>query len=278
MQFESPSLSFKKTVADVEILPRNRSQKKHFVFWYVGDHLLWKTDSPESFEKLSIQTPRTTKLSDEKFSLSLPEHLSSVFLLWPEIDFSVHLREESPELPLLDGSALPWFLSIRKMAGAPEALRFYCISERFRLDYPFGFCEVFPAETFEVEYSIEKNNYREEAFCAIYSPEDLFSIFSSRTFIFEEDYRSALSLGLLQGAREDSGILLSESFSSEPKKVLAGGKLRFKNEPALHKILDLIGDFSLAVRALPRCRIRIHNGGHAIHHKLYRRIFRYVYS
>jgi UDP-3-O-acyl-N-acetylglucosamine deacetylase len=39
-------------------------------------------------------------------------------------------------------------------------------------------------------------------------------------------------------------------------------------EPAMHKILDLIGDLSFARPALPKVRIEILNGGHACHREI----------
>jgi len=96
----------------------------------------------------------------------------------------------------------------------------------------------------------------------------------ARTFIFSDDWESLRAKGMLPGALEGCGILLQAQGSN--LRVLSGAPLRHSQEPLLHKILDLLGDLALLGPHLPKLRIRIHNGGHAVHHQLIERIQNYV--
>ena len=62
--------------------------------------------------------------------------------------------------------------------------------------------------------------------------------------------------------------------------MLLGGarqsRYRMAEEPACHKILDLLGDLAFAVPALPKVRVQILNGGHTIHHKIMEKLLPYV--
>ena len=51
---------------------------------------------------------------------------------------------------------------------------------------------------------------------------------------------------------------------------------RMDEEPARHKILDLLGDIAFACPALPKLRIQVLNGGHTIHHKIMEKLLPYV--
>lgn len=192
------------------------------------------------------------------------EHLSPVLLLYPQCRFEI--RAASKELPILDGSAHPWYEAVRKLAGIPQDLRFYRTNLKTRADWGYGFLEVCPAETLEIEYSISHGTFRDDAFTAIYDASDLVALFPARTFIFEDDWKKAAEAGLLAAADESCGMLLRAEGAAA--KILAGGDFRMPSEPAKHKILDLVGDLSLPAPALPRLRIRIHNGGHAVHRRI----------
>lgn len=275
MILESPSLSFKKSRAEVQVIKAPRERPS--VSWFCGSELVWKNSGNFETADLSVSFPRTVKVANGAKTLSTPEHISPVFLLWPNLSFSVTVPPETPEVPLLDGSAVEWFCALRRLAGVPQELEFYDVAEPFKMDFGFGFCEARPAETFEVEYSMERGVYRDDCSLEIHSPEDLFILFCARTFIFEEDYEAAKKAGLLLGADAASGVLLRR-FGGSKVQVLSGGTLRFLQEPLYHKVLDFLGDLSLFSRALPRCKFRIHNGGHAIHHQIFQRLVQNVTS
>ena len=273
VDFTSPSLSFKTAAVRVDLLERDPNRAPR-VCWNVAGELFYSTDALHCYDELQYSVARTSIYSkpglDRRLSLHSPEHLAPVFLAWPELRFDVHVSEQSggAEIPMMDGSALPFFHALRRVAGAPQPLRFYDAPVSFSLDLPRGYVKVSPSDTFEVEYEIT----RDDGFCsaaslAVYSAEDLYSVFSARTFIFGDDYEAARASGLLSGVDESCGMLLGAG--RDPR-------YRMAEEPARHKILDLLGDLAFAVPALPKVRIQVLNGGHTIHHQIMEKLLPYV--
>lgn len=269
-EIRSRSLSFEnagvRIVCDRKALPG--------IEWFApSGETLWNSNEPDSFRRLEFFAERSTGLrKDSRNALSTVEHLAPVLLLYPESRFEI--RALAGELPILGGSAYPWYEAIRNLAGLPQELRFYDAPLRERFEWNGGFCEVSPAETLEIEYSVSHGEFSDSAFAAIYDAEDLVKLFPARTFIFEDDLEKARAAGLLSCADECSGVLLSKGRNPV---CLVGGPLRMKSEPAFHKILDLVGDISLPAPILPRLRIRIHNGGHVAHRKLLERLMDYAF-
>lgn len=304
MIFTSRSLSFGKTSVSVEPLEKD-PQKVPFVAWYVGEKLFYRSDACHCFEELEFFAKRTAgyRLKDSagsaagESSLQLlsPEHLAPVFLMWPHRRFNVRLSDAAkPEVPMMDGSAIPFFCEMRKFCGAPEELVFYDapVHAEWDLKTPtslraegdaaiHGHVRITPAETFEVEYVLDRNVARDgydlksAASVSIYSPENLYQIFMARTFIHQVELERARAAGLLAGVDESCGLLLAAGDCATQNSACSS-KFRIANEPAMHKILDLIGDLSFICPALPRVRIEITNGGHVSHHQIMEKIIPYV--
>ena len=273
VDFTSPSLSFKTAAVRVDLLERDPNRAPR-VCWNVAGELFYSTDALHCYDELQYSVARTSIYSkpglDRRLSLHSPEHLAPVFLAWPELRFDVHVSEQSggAEIPMMDGSALPFFHALRRVAGAPQPLRFYDAPVSFSLDLPRGYVKVSPSDTFEVEYEITRDDgFSSAASLAVYSAEDLYSVFSARTFIFGDDYEAARASGLLSGVDESCGMLLGAG--RDPR-------YRMAEEPARHKILDLLGDLAFAVPALPKVRIQVLNGGHTIHHQIMEKLLPYV--
>lgn len=274
--FTSPSLSFKSTTVEVSIHERNSSVQPR-VNWLVGGHPFYSTDAHKLYEELNHSVKRTTiyELCDDgcaKLRLCSPEHLAPVFLMWPTRSFDVNLlNADEPEVPMMDGSALPFFSKIRREAGVPDELSFYSAPVRAEWDLvrdgaAYGHVRIEPSEAFEVEYRMTSvDSY---ASVAIYSAEDLYTLFMARTFITEKEYTAARGAGLLEGVDESCGLLLSGANDAE--------KFRVCSEPSMHKILDLLGDVAFVCPSLPKLRIEILNGGHVAHHQIVEKLLPYV--
>lgn len=277
----------KRTIFKTEILGHSLSRKNSGarivcdreapprVRWIASSgETLWNSLETTSFFKLEFFANRSTGLFKNLYSsISTVEHLAPVLLLYPHSSLEIFALAE--DLPILDGSAYPWYEAVRKIAGIPQELAFYEVPIRERLEWDGGFFEISPAETLEIEYSISHGSVSDSAFVAIYDAEDLVKIFPARTFIFEEDLKNARAKGQLAFADERSGMLLAEKRGTAVP--IAGGPFRMESEPVYHKILDLIGDISLPMPFLPRLRIRIHNGGHVAHRKLLVRLMDYAF-
>lgn len=275
--FKSCSLSYAEASVAVEILKRD-SQKSSRVEWRVGGKTFYRTDHVKVFDTLEFETRRTAIYRRESLALSTPEHLAPVFLMWPGRSFMVDVMGGA-EIPLMDGSALPFFLALRREAGTPEELRFYDAPVFCGWDLrnapnapAYGHVRICPAETFEVEYRLERPDYpggfRSCACVSVYSAEDLYRVFQARTFITEQEYELARQNGLLEGVDSSCGLLLKNSGEESGYRVA--------EEPALHKILDLVGDLTFAFTALPRIRVEILNGGHACHRQILEAVLPYL--
>ena len=322
LEFTSPSLSYGSANVSVQILPRD-SNRAPRISWNVGGRPLYRTDQVKLFESLHFDVCRTTIYSDcgldagrdgvsagrdgmhagrKCAALATPEHLAPVFLLWPDVSFDVNVEgvdagrnvdgdaaNPVPEIPLMDGSALPFFLALRREAGVPEEIRFYDapvprelsfydapVSRQWDLrnapDQPsYGYVRIEPSEAFEVEYRLDRpdaNGFKSCAALSVYGPEDLYGVFQARTFILEKEYEQARRAGLLAGATESCGLLV--------KSPVDKSLYRVPEEPAMHKILDLIGDLSFVRPALPKIRVEILNGGHASYHQILKEVLPYL--
>ena len=299
LNFTSPSLSYGSACVAVQLLPRD-SNRAPRISWNVGGRPLYRTDQVKLFESLHFDVCRTTIYRGEGAALATPEHLAPVFLLWPDVSFDVNVEgvdagraaigadgrnvdgvdaaNPVPEIPLMDGSALPFFLALRREAGVPRELSFYDapVSRQWDLrnapDQPsYGYVRIEPAETFEVEYRLDRpdaNGFKSCAALSVYGPEDLYGVFQARTFILEKEYEQAREVGLLAGATESCGLLV--------KSPVDKSLYRVPEEPAMHKILDLLGDLSFACPALPKIRVEILNGGHASHRQILEVVLPYL--
>ena len=305
--FKSRSLSYGEVSLSVEPLEKD-PQKVPFVAWYVGEKLFYRSDACHCFEELEFFAKRTagyrlnepaagSAAGEASLQLLSPEHLAPVFLMWPHRRFNVRLSDAAkPEVPMMDGSAIPFFCEMRKFCGAPEELVFYDApvhaewdlhavgtSLRAEGEAIYGHVRITPAETFEVEYVLDRNTARDgydlksAASVSIYSPENLYQIFMARTFIHQVELERARAAGLLAGVDESCGLLLAAGDCAAQNSACSP-KFRIANEPAMHKILDLIGDLSFICPALPRVRIEITNGGHVSHRQIMEKIIPYVHA
>lgn len=293
-EFKSPSLSCKSAMVTVDVLERDPTHKPRVV-WSVDGREVYRTDLCKIFSDLKFGAARTAIYSYEDEgrahavglnagAIASPEHLAPVFLMWPGRRFNVNLV--GTEVPLMDGSAAPFFYGLRRAAGEPEALVFYDAPVKAEWNLTtagdnsrtYGHVRITPAETFEVEYVVDRSKARGDscdlqsaASVSIYSPENLFQIFMARTFISAEEFEQAKAAGLLGGVDESCGMLLNSLDGAATSK-----DFRVANEPAMHKILDLIGDITFICPALPRVRIEITNGGHVSHRQIMERLIPYV--
>jgi len=171
---------------------------------------------------------------------------------------------EGPELPLLDGSALPW-VELLASAGLQSL---GCQSELRPLLRPVtvrgggGFVTAIPAERLELGAAIA---FREAAigrqlFTVPLTPQ-LFveQIAPARTFGLRSQVEHLRAAGLIQGGGLDNALVCDGDHWLNPP-------LRFADEPVRHKILDLLGD--LALIGLPRAQVFAYRGSHRLHTEL----------
>ncbi len=165
------------------------------------------------------------------------------------------------EIPILDGSALE-FCALVEEAGIQEEEEEWSeivVDRPYRIDTPSGeFISVEPADHFSVHYVL---NYPEpvgvQEYAYSYQGAEFFKdeIAPARTFGFLKDIEKLQKLGLVNGGRLSNCILIDD------EKII-NTDLRFPNEFARHKILDVIGDFYLLGRPI-RGAVTAHMTGHS---------------
>ncbi|MFA5113227.1 MAG: UDP-3-O-acyl-N-acetylglucosamine deacetylase [Candidatus Margulisiibacteriota bacterium] len=173
---------------------------------------------------------------------------------------------QGPEIPVLDGSALPWVEALEKAGILPlsSLLTPLIIQQPIRLTTQDASLEAFPYDGFEVEFMVDFKGVGEQKFA--YNAEKMSykaEIAPARTFGYLEEIDALKAQGLGLGASYDNALVLNNSgYVNEP---------RFPDEPARHKILDLIGDLALLGRPL-KARLKASRSGHKLNAELVRRI------
>ena len=186
-----------------------------------------------------VETQRCTVLGCGAARLSTVEHLLSACAGRGVRDLEV--RVTGPELPILDGSAAGWAAVLPQGALALREL-----PEPILVTGRGGaFIACYPAQTLTVTCAIAFEHPLVGTQLARFAPlapdpggEYLEQIAPARTFGFIEEVQRLLETGLAKGGSLENAVIVHPD-RYEPA-------LRFDNELARHKLLDLMGDLLLA--------------------------------
>ena len=209
-----------------------------------------------------IDTTRGTVLGNGNFRCSTVEHALSA-LYSAGVD-NVLIEVNGPEFPILDGSAEPYITNLRKVGLTEQELekKFLEIKEpmEVRDEETGSTVSVFPAKDFRLTVTIDFNSELLPMQTASLSSLKDFAreIASARTFVFVRDIQPLLDLGLIKGGDLENAIVISQENMDKLCRLTGVGHydatelgymqykpLVWENEPARHKLLDLIGDLSL---------------------------------
>ena len=168
-----------------------------------------------------------------------------------------------PEVPILDGSALP-FVRLFHAAGFErqdarvEPLRLGRPVEVTRGDRSVLFQPDGPGLTITYEIDFPHPVVGKQTLTLPVRPEEYSArIAPARTFGFARDVEAMRARGLARGGNLHNAVVLDDS-------GVISGPLRFRDEFVRHKILDLVGDLSLLGRPLSG-HIYARKAGHALH-------------
>ena len=209
-----------------------------------------------------------TSLMRQGVLISTTEHLLSA-LLGMGID-NVIIELDNLELPILDGSALPYTRAFSEVGVKTQRRRreYLRILNSVEVREGDKFIGVYPGDGYSVSYRIDfpapigVQGYVVDLATGAYERE----IAPARTFGFREDERKLRDMGLIRGASEESVIVLT-------RNGVQNGPLRFRDEFARHKVLDLIGDLALAGHHILG-HVVAERAGHAMHTALVSRLLR----
>jgi UDP-3-O-[3-hydroxymyristoyl] N-acetylglucosamine deacetylase len=238
-----------------------------------GSGIVFRRTDLDNFEIPAIgryvaKVSYATSLMRQGVLISTTEHLLSA-LIGMGVD-NVIAELDNLELPILDGSALPYVDAFR-IAGIRAQRR---RRETVRVLHPIEvregdkFIGVYPGSGYSIEYAI---NFpapvgHQKASVDLAAETYGTAIAPARTFGYKANEKQMRDMGLIRGAGPENIIILGP-------KGLENGPLRFSDEYVRHKVLDLIGDLALAGRRIEG-HVVAERAGHAMHTALVSRLLK----
>ncbi len=209
------------------------------------------------------QVTRCTAVEENGARVYTIEHLLAAFHGLGIDNAAVEISGE--EVPGLDGSALE-FLTALKKAGiigqnAPRA--YIDITAPISVSFADASVTIFPSDGFKVSYTLDYDHpqLRSQFFsCSMAGNVFETQLASSRTFCLESEVPLIRAKGLGKGANEQNTLVMGQDGP-------IGNHLRFADECARHKALDIVGDFFLLGKPLRGHVIGL-KSGHALNRQL----------
>ena len=232
-----------------------------------------------------VETQRGTVIARGDAKVSTIEHALAA-LYAAGVDNCL-IEVNAPELPILDGSAIEYAQKIEEVGVEEQAEEkdYYIVKQKMEVvDEKTGASIIaLPDEDFSVETMIEFNSPVLSNQFAMLGNIDKFKdeIAASRTFVFVREVEPLVSNNLIKGGDLDNAIVIYDSPMSQenldkladlmvvPHKNVSelgyinNKPLVYDNEPARHKLLDVLGDIALIARPL-KGRIIAVRPGHTI--------------
>jgi UDP-3-O-[3-hydroxymyristoyl] N-acetylglucosamine deacetylase/3-hydroxyacyl-[acyl-carrier-protein] dehydratase len=235
-----------------------------------------RIDLPEKPEMDAVaeyvaETTRGTVLKKGDVQVSTIEHvLSALYALG--IDNCL-LEVNAPEFPILDGSA-KYFVEGIQNAGIEEQKAekdYYVVRKKIEFSVPETGAKItiLPDDTFSVDVHIGfKSTVLSNQFASLSSLNNYVKeISSARTFVFVHEIEPLVKMNLIKGGDLKNAIVIYDKQVSQTdfdnladlmgqphhdasKLGYLNGGIKFANEPASHKLLDIIGDLALIGKPL----------------------------
>jgi len=209
-----------------------------------------------------------TSLMRGSVLISTTEHLLSA-LIGVGVD-NVIVEVDNLEVPILDGSALPYVQAFHSVGLKQQRRKreYLKILKEVEVREGSKFIGVYPGSGYGIQYTIDfPQPIGYEMFTGDLATGDYVKLIApARTFGFKEDEAMLRDMGLIRGVSDESAIILS-------RQGVENGPLRFADEFVRHKVLDLIGDLALA-GGLRQGRVVAERAGHAMHTALVQRLMR----
>lgn len=233
---------------------------------------------------LVTDTSHGTTLESDGIRVATVEHVLAA-ITGMDIDNAI-IEVDCPETPILDGSSKLYTDAISK-AGTVEQEAFkdyFEIKEPIRLYHEEKDCEIIavPSDDYRITCLID---YQSKVLGHQYASLDNISKFkdeisSCRTFVFLHELEFLLAKNLIKGGDLSNAIVFVDkpvhqeeldrlahvlnkpSVAVRKEGILNNLELSFPNEPARHKLLDIVGDLTLAGKPI-KGHIIARKPGHA---------------
>ncbi|MGZ3931009.1 MAG: bifunctional UDP-3-O-[3-hydroxymyristoyl] N-acetylglucosamine deacetylase/3-hydroxyacyl-ACP dehydratase [Bacteroidia bacterium] len=238
----------------------------------------------EADADLVVDTSRGTTLEKNGVRVHTTEHVLAA-LVGLEIDNCL-IQVTGPEMPIMDGSSWKFIEALEAAEIVEqEAFRDYFeLTENLTYEDPVKNVEMLavPQETFRATVMVDYNSdILGTQHAGMYNIGQFKEEISRcRTFVFLHELEALLAHNLIKGGDLDNAIVLVDKelpkekldylrkvFNKEHVEVKGRGvlnntKLHFYNEPARHKLLDIIGDLALVGKPL-KIHVLAARPGHA---------------
>ena len=247
----------------------------------------------EALAENVVNTQRGTVLGKGEITVSTIEHgFAALYALG--IDNCL-IEVNSSEFPILDGSATEYVKSIREVGITEQDKEkdFYVVRNKIEVYDPETGSKLtlLPDDSFCINSFIEfDSQYIPNQSASMDAMTDFETeIAPARTFVFVREIQQLRQAGLIKGGNLDNAIVIYERkltqhelddianelgvphHDAEELGYLNHRKLAFANEPARHKLLDIIGDMALIGKPI-KGRLIATRPGHKINNKLARLI------
>ena len=211
---------------------------------------------------------RRTTLSKDGVEVQTVEHFMAA--MWGSGIDNAYVEVNGPEMPGLDGSAIQ-FIEQFKAAGTTEQplpRRYFSLREPVFVEEGESCIVVFPDRTLRISYLLSYPHPLLRSQFVSYTQDGLEGfaqqIAPARTFCMKEEAEALRTAGFGKGASFENTLVLGED-------GVMNNTLRFEDEFARHKILDLLGDLYLLGARL-RAHVIAVKSGHPLNVKLVKKL------
>ncbi len=240
-----------------------------------------------------IETTRGTVLGKNGVKVSTIEHAMAA-LYAAGVDNCI-IEVNGPEMPILDGSAIKYVEKLEEvgLVEQKEDKDFYIIKEkmRFKDEQTGSVPTIYPDDHFSVEVMVEYNSKVLPNQFAVLDELTEFKqeVASARTIVFVREIEALLQYGLIKGGDLDNAIVIYDEQVSQDRidhicdlvgvphmsldklGYINPQPLKWDNEPARHKLMDVIGDLALIGRPI-KGRVVAIRPGHTVNNKFTRMV------
>jgi len=222
-------------------------------------------------------TERGTTLEQNGGVVHTTEHLLAA-LYSLKVDNAL-IQLDGSEIPIMDGSALPFLKAVEQVGIEEQTIeaKYFTLTENILFEDPVKHVEMLAVPTPGEEYRITvmvdyKSPVLGTQHASMYQLEDFKTeIAACRTFVFLREVEYLAKKNLIKGGDLSNAIVLVERANVTEEELdhlaeltgkerlsvnydgigcLNNSKLQFENEPARHKLLDIVGDLALLGRRI----------------------------
>ncbi len=230
-----------------------------------------KDDSGIVFNQNGISVPARIRnarcglhysfLRKGKLCIHTVEHLLSA-LYGAVVTNCVVDMQVGDEIPFFDGSSLDFARALRKTGfrAQKKSQKVLRLKKPVILQNGKKLFAAFPSSTLKIFYLLEHTHAKigaQSFFVPSFTPNYyLEHLAPARTFATMDEAKQLVQLGLAKGGSMSSAVLVGEKYSSP---------LRFPNEFARHKVLDIVGDIALLGMSLAAHIVALRTGHYENH-------------